>query len=70
VKPVDASVILGYVISGVMSVAGVLILTGIISNEGMPPKVWITFGVVLVLFGVYRFVLTRMRASQAEKMGQ
>jgi hypothetical protein len=69
-KAIHASEIVGYTISGVMGVFGILVLSGAVVNEGMPSNVRIAFGVVLVLFGIYRFAVTRMRASQAKRKDQ
>ncbi|MEK6755412.1 MAG: hypothetical protein AABZ02_04585 [Bacteroidota bacterium] len=67
-KQVDVSKILGYSISGLVTIFGILVLTGLVVNEGMPSKFRITFGIVLVLFGIFRFAVTRTRASRAERM--
>jgi hypothetical protein len=53
-----------------VGIFGILVLTGGVINEGMPSNVRIAFGVVLVLFGVYRFAVTRLRATQAERKDQ
>lgn len=65
-KTIRPSEIVGYTISGAVGIFGILVLTGGVVNEGMPSNVRIAFGVVLVLFGIYRYVVTRMRASQDE----
>jgi hypothetical protein len=69
-KQVEVSKIFGYAMSGVMTIFGILVLTGLVVSEGLPSKFRITFGIVLVLFGIYRFAVTRIRASQAEGMDQ
>lgn len=66
-KATRPSEIVGYAISGVVGVFGILVLVGGVVSEGMPSNVRIAFGVVLVLFGIYRFAVTRMRATQAER---
>ncbi len=58
--------LMGYGISGVMAVAGVLVLAGLLVKEGMPAQMRIIFGLVLVLYSVYRFMMTRSRAKQTE----
>lgn len=60
------STIVGYGISGVMALVGVLVLSGLLVKEGMPQQLRILFGVVLVLYSVYRFMMTRARAKQTE----
>lgn len=69
-KAIRPSEIVGYTISGIVGIFGILVLTGGVINEGMPSNVRIAFGVVLVLFGVYRFAVTRLRAKQAERKDQ
>ncbi len=60
------STIVGYGISGVMGVIGVLVLSGWLVKEGMPVQMRILFGIVLVLYSVYRFMMTRARTKQTE----
>jgi hypothetical protein len=35
-------------------------------KEGMPEQLRILFGIVLVLYSVYRFMMTRARAKRTE----
>jgi hypothetical protein len=49
-----------------MALVGVLVLSGLLVKEGMPQQLRILFGVVLVLYSVYRFMMTRARAKQTE----
>jgi len=58
------SVYLGYAVSAVTFGFGSLLLTGWLVNTRMPGQFRIMFGVVLVLMGVYRFVLTRTKIRQ------
>jgi hypothetical protein len=58
--------IVGYGMSGLMAVVGVLVLSGIVALEGLPVQLRLLFGVVLILYGVFRFMMTRSRAKQAE----
>ncbi len=57
--------VLGYLLGIMMLVVGSLILTGALQlrwgqgEEGSPLRV--TFGIVLVLYGIYRFMLTEMQ---------
>jgi hypothetical protein len=60
------STIMGYGMSGIMGVAGVLVLSGILMTEGVSAEIRVIFGLVLVLYSVYRFMMTRMRSRQAE----
>jgi uncharacterized membrane protein YfcA len=62
----SVSTVVGYGISGLMGVVGVLVLSGLLAKEGMPEQLRILFGVVLVLYSMYRFMMTRARAKQTE----
>jgi uncharacterized membrane protein YfcA len=65
-KLVDLSTIVGYGMSGLMGIIGVLVLTGVLAKEGTPVQFRILFGIVLVLYGVYRFTMTRARRKREE----
>ena len=52
--------------AGVMGLAGILILSGVLMTQGISAQARTIFGCVLVLYSVYRFVMTRLRAKQAE----
>ena len=58
--------IVGYTMSGFMAIFGILVVSGILALEGMPSKLRLLFGAVLILYSVYRFVVTRRHAQQAE----
>ena len=60
------STFVGYGISVVMAAVGVLVLGGLLVREGMPEQLRILFGIVLVLYSVYRFMMTRARAKRTE----
>jgi len=65
-KLVDLSTFVGYGISGLMGIVGVLVLAGVLAKEGTPVQFRILFGIVLILYGVYRFTMTRARHKQEE----
>jgi hypothetical protein len=65
-KLAAVSTIAGYVISVLMGTVGVLILSGVLMTQGITPQLRILFGIVLVLYSVYRFMITRTRARQRE----
>ena len=65
-KPHSMSMIVGYAMSAVMAIVGILVLSGLLALEGLPTKARLLFGVVLLLYSVYRFLATRKRAAQAE----
>jgi hypothetical protein len=65
-KVLDIALIVGYGMSGLMAVVGVLVLSGILALEGLPVQLRLLFGAVLIVYSVYRFMMTRTRAKQAE----
>jgi len=65
-KLADVSTIMGYVMSGVMGIAGILVLSGVLMTEGVTTQIRVIFGIVLVLYSVYRFMITRARSRQSE----
>ena len=65
-KVSDLRTFVGYGISGLMAVVGILVLSGILITKGTPTEMRVLFGIVLILYGVYRFVITRIRAKQTE----
>jgi len=62
----DLSTIAGYAIAGLMGVVGILVLSGILMTNGLTSQLRVLFGIVLVLYSVYRFMMTRTRAKQRE----
>ena len=57
-------IIVGYVMSVFLFVCGLVITTGLFMPPTMPQKFRIMFGVVMLLYGVYRFVNIRMKQQQ------
>jgi prolipoprotein diacylglyceryltransferase len=66
-KLAAVSTIMGYTISVLMAVVGILVLTGVLMAEGMTMELRVLFGIVLVLYSVYRFMVTRARTRQEEE---
>ncbi|MBN1398273.1 MAG: hypothetical protein JXA06_09615 [Bacteroidetes bacterium] len=62
-KHIDISSYLGYTVSAVTFIFGVIILSGL-AFQYIPVEMRIMFGVVMVLMGIYRFVLTRTKIRQ------
>ena len=60
------STFFGYGISGLMGIVGILVLIGVLVKEDTPLQVRVLFGVVLTLYSVYRFMMTRARNKQEE----
>ena len=65
-KLADVSTIVGYGMSVVMGVVGILVLSGVLMSQGVSTQIRVIFGLVLVLYSVYRFMMTRARSKQAE----
>ena len=57
-------VYVGYVMSGFLFLCGIVIATGLFMPPTMPEKFRIMFGVVMLLYGIYRFVNIRMQQHQ------
>lgn len=55
----------GYGVAFIMASAGIIVLFGLHVFEATPLHFRIMFGVVLILFSIYRFLATRTMASQA-----
>ena len=62
-KRIDIPSYLGYTVSAVTFIFGVIILSGL-AFQYIPVEMRIMFGVVMVLMGIYRFVLTRTKIRQ------
>jgi cytochrome c biogenesis protein CcdA len=55
---------LGYAVSAVTFIAGAAIAFGFLIDVRFPAQFRIMFGVVFMLMGVYRFVLTQAKIRQ------
>lgn len=60
----DLGTWLGYTVSAVMVSVGGAVMAGYFVHEGVPERFRWTFGIVLILMGIYRFFLTRIRVQQ------
>lgn len=60
----DISAVLGYTVSFVMAFVGVAVIAGYLVHDGVPERFRWTLGAVLVLMGIYRFFITRIRIQQ------
>ena len=58
-KTSKISVVLSYTVSVITFVFGTIIVSGA-AFQYVPKKLRITFGIVLMLWGIYRFVATRI----------
>jgi hypothetical protein len=56
-QPISTSKVLAYAIAGATFCAGVAIVTNMLDFE-VPSQIRYTFGIVLILMSVYRFLIT------------
>lgn len=63
--PLEPGKVFAYAIAGITLCAGVAIVTGWLSF-GVQPKVRLTFGVVLILMSIYRFLVTYWRPKHSK----
>ena len=61
----NISLYLSYSVAVITILFGIILVSGLLF-EYVPSKLRITFGVVLMLWGIYRIVYTRMRKRQQE----
>ena len=59
----DISIYLGYAVAVVSFVFGVVVVSGVAFHY-IPIQMRLMFGIVMILLGAYRFVLTRTRIRQ------
>jgi len=62
-KLTNISTYLNYSVSIITFVFGTIVVSGV-AFQYVPSKLRITFGVVLLLWGIYRFVFTRIQVRQ------
>ena len=67
--PYKPMVYIGYVFSGILFIGGLIIASGLFMPPTMPQKFRIMFGVVMLLYGVYRFVNIRIKQQQRNEDG-
>jgi hypothetical protein len=63
VKLPNISAYLSYSVSLLTFIFGIIVVSGV-AFPYVPGKLRITFGVVLMLWGIYRFVSTRIQTSK------
>jgi hypothetical protein len=59
----NISIYLGYLVSAITFAFGLIIVSGL-AFQYIPIQMRMMFGIVMVLWGVYRFVLTKTRAHR------
>lgn len=57
----------GYGVSLLSAVCGADVIAGFGIPEGVPSRLRITMGIVLVLLGIYRFSVTKMKSGVAAR---
>ena len=63
-EPHEPMIYFGYVLSGFLFICGLIVATGLFIPPTMPEKLRIMFGVVMLLYGVYRFINLRIKQQQ------
>ncbi len=57
-----------FAISILFVLLGIAILAGFIMNKGLPNQFRIMVGIVLVLYGVFRFLMTFFKKNQTREI--
>ncbi len=69
-KPVNVSKYLGYTVAFVSLCAGVIFVSGLFLPATMLLQLRLTVGIVFLLMSVYRFVATKYKAREAQRLEQ
>ncbi len=64
------STMLAWGVALVMVGAGIAVLAGFFLSNLPPGPLRMTVGIVFLLLGIYRFLMTRMQARQAERLDE
>lgn len=64
-RSTEVSKYFGYSVAALMASAGIAVLAGIEMFEATPSHFRIMLGVVLILFSIYRFLVTRTLAKRS-----
>ena len=59
----NISIYLGYSVSAVTFAFGIIIVSGVVFSY-IPIQMRMMFGIVMILWGIYRFVITKTRAGR------
>ncbi|MFZ1978342.1 MAG: hypothetical protein WAV76_10345 [Bacteroidota bacterium] len=65
-KKISLSLYIGYAVSFVTFICGAAIVAGLVPLRRMPPQLRYMFGIVLILWGIFRFVTTRTQKRQQD----
>jgi len=66
VKFSKISIYVSYTVSIITFLFGIIVTSGV-AFQYVPKQLRLTFGVVLILWGLYRFVATQIKVSQQNK---
>lgn len=61
------STILAMTVATVMIIAGIAVLAGFFLPPGAPTQLRVMLGIVFLLMGIYRFMMTRLKAKRAQR---
>jgi len=64
-QPLDPAKIFAYAIAAITFSAGIGLMTGLLDYDVLP-QVRYTFGAVLILMGLYRFVVTKFKPKPSK----
>ncbi len=64
------SLIFAWTVAVVMMSMGIVVLAGGFLPEKAPLALRVMLGIVFLLMGVYRFLMTRLQAKQAERLDE
>jgi len=62
--------ILALTVSAVMVIAGIAVLAGVFLPPTAPKTLRLTLGIVFLLMGAYRFLMTRLQAQKRERFDE
>ncbi len=64
------SLLLAWAVAIVMLGSGIVVLAGWFLPKTAPNYLRVMLGIVFLLMGVYRFLMTRLQAKQAERLNE
>lgn len=70
VQAIKFSTYLGYSVAALSVLCGTIVVTGFLMPSYIPTRLRVMFGIVLLLLGIYRYVMTRIKVSQEQLRGE
>jgi cytochrome c biogenesis protein CcdA len=64
------SMLLAWAVSFIMIGSGIVVLAGWFLPKAAPDYLRVMLGIVFLLMGAYRFLMTRLQAKQAERVDE